>query len=107
MMALPTNIPLSVRELSLLSDEIWFLASDTTVDTSWYTKRLSLAGIYAATDLFMTTDKSVGFLATREFLNRRFEDSRNVGNLVRGMEQWLGFTAGAGINVLRSKGVRI
>lgn len=106
-MALPSNVAISLHELASLSDEIWFLSGDTSVDTSWYTKRASLSTIYAAADLFMTTDTSTGFTETREFLDRRFEDISKAGTAVSDLGQWLGFTTRAGINVLRSKGVRI
>lgn len=106
-MALPPNVSPSLHELALLSDEIWFLAGDTSVDTSWYTKRASLSTIYASTDLFMTTDKSAGFNDTKEFLDRRLEDSFKLGNFAGSVGQWVGFTAAATVNVLRSKGVRI
>ncbi|KAF7876597.1 hypothetical protein EAF04_001684 [Stromatinia cepivora] len=107
LLTLPTNLPTSLRELHSLSDEIWFLSGDTSVDSSWYTKRASLSTIYAATELYMTTDRSEGFRDTREFLERRFRDSQVLGGLVGGIGQWVGFTAMAGINVLRSKGVRV
>lgn len=106
-MAMPSNISISLQELSLLSDEIWFLSGDSSVDTSWYTKRASLSSIYAATDLFMTTDKSPNFEDTKGFLDRRFQDGQTIGTSVGSLGQWVGFTASAGINILRSKGVRI
>ena len=90
-----------------MSDEIWYLAGDVSVDTSWYTKRASLSAIYAATELIMTTDRSEGFVETREFMERRLRDSQVVGGAVGNVGQWVGFTARSGINVLRSKGVRI
>lgn len=98
---------LSLSTLASLSDEIWYLSGDVSVDMSWYTKRASLSTIYAATELFMTTDKSKGFTETRQFLDRRFEDSRVLGGLVGGMGEWAGFQGRAMVNVLRSKGVRI
>ncbi|RDL32493.1 Uncharacterized protein BP5553_08949 [Venustampulla echinocandica] len=107
LMAQPSNIPTSISELSSLSDEIWFLAGDTSVDSSWYTKRASLATIYASTELFMTTDKSPDYSKTREFMDRRFEDSRVLGTVVGSVAEWVGFTAHAGLNVMRSKGVRV
>lgn len=55
----------------------------------------------------MTTDKSAGFKDTREFLDRRFRDSQVLGQLVGGAGQWVGFTVRAGINILRSRGVRV
>jgi ubiquinone biosynthesis protein COQ9 len=106
-MALPSNIPISLHELAALADEIWFLSGDTSVDTSWYTKRASLSAIYASTELFMTTDSSANFSETRQFLDRRFEDSFGLGKMVGGIGKWADFTAGAAINILRSKGVRI
>lgn len=106
-MALQNNLSTSLQELASLSDEIWFLAGDKSVDTSWYTKRASLSTIYAVTDLYMTTDMSEGFQNTKEFLDRRFEDSSNMGTAMKSLGEWLGFTAGASINVLRSKGIRV
>lgn len=83
------------------------MSGDKSVDTSWYTKRASLSAIYAASDLYMTTDKSDAFQDTKEFLDRRFEDSFKMGTAVKSLGEWLGFTASASLNVLRSKGVRI
>lgn len=55
----------------------------------------------------MTTDTSADFRETKEFLDRRFEDSRALGTVVGGVSEWAGFQARAAVNVLRSKGVRI
>lgn len=107
LMSLAENIPPSLRELALLSDEIWFLARDTSVDASWYTKRASLGGVYAAAEVFQTTDQSTEFRDTEEFLDRRLEEVRTVGSAVGGTIEWLGFQGGAVVNLLRSKGVRI
>lgn len=106
-MAQPSYVPASLKELAKLSDEIWFLVGDTSVDPSWYTKRASLSATYASAELFMTSDRSEGFVETRKFLNRRLEEVRDVGGTLRSVGQWVGFTAIAGLNVLRSKGVRI
>ncbi|KAK5135742.1 hypothetical protein LTR08_004728 [Meristemomyces frigidus] len=107
LMSLAENIPASLRELSALSDEIWFLAGDVSVDTSWYTKRASLSGIYAATEVYQTTDQSTDFRDTELFLDRRLEDLRVVGGAVGNTLQWVGFQGGALVNLMRSKGVRI
>ncbi|RDW73845.1 putative coenzyme Q biosynthesis-related protein [Coleophoma crateriformis] len=107
LMAQPTNVTTSVVELSSLADEIWFLSGDTSVDSSWYTKRASLSTIYASTEVFMTTDKSHGFEETRNFMDRRFSDAQNLGVALGSLNQWVGFTAHAGLNILRSKGIRL
>ena len=106
-MALPKNIRPSLAELARLADEIWYLAGDTSVDTSWYTKRATLAAVYSSTELFQTTDTSPGFVETESFLDRRLEESRVIGGAVRNVGQWVGFTGMGLVNVLRSKGVRI
>lgn len=106
-MTLPPNIAPSLRELASLSDEIWFLAGDTSVDTSWYTKRATLSAIYSSAEIFMTTDTSTDFTETEHFLDRRLEEARVVGTTMGNMGQWVGFTAMGFLNVLRSKGARI
>ena len=106
-MAQPSYIPPSLTELARLSDEFWFLAGDTSVDTSWYTKRATLAAVYSSAELFMTTDTSPEYVETERFLDRRLEETRKVGGAVRDVGQWVGFTGASVLNVLRSKGVRI
>jgi ubiquinone biosynthesis protein COQ9 len=106
-MAQPSYVPASLRELAQLADEILFLAGDASVDPSWYTKRASLSAIYAAAELFQTTDTSPGFRETRAFLRRRLDEAARAGGAVRAVGEWIGFNAGAAVNVLRSKGVRI
>lgn len=106
-MAQPGYVTTSLKELARLSDEIWFLAGDTSVDPSWYTKRASLSVVYSSTELFMTNDHSPDFVETEKFLQRRLADVKSAGTAVGSMGQWVGFTASAGINVLRSKGVWI
>ncbi|KAI1082658.1 ubiquinone biosynthesis protein COQ9 [Whalleya microplaca] len=106
-MAQPSYIPASLRELALLADEIHYLAGDKSVDPSWYTKRGGVSMIYASSELFMTNDRSPGFGETRAFLQRRLEESSKLGGALGSVAQWVGFTASAGVNVLRSKGVRI
>jgi ubiquinone biosynthesis protein COQ9 len=51
-MALPENIGSSMKELAMLTDEMWFLAGDRSVDFSWYTKRATLSTVYASTGIY-------------------------------------------------------
>ncbi|EME81424.1 uncharacterized protein MYCFIDRAFT_38148 [Pseudocercospora fijiensis CIRAD86] len=106
-MSLAEHIPASLRELGLLSDEMWFLAGDQSVDSSWYTKRATLSGVYGASEVFMTSDQSTEFKDTEEFLDRRLEEVRVLGSAVGGTMEWVGFQAGGLLGLLRSKGVRI
>ncbi|KAK3941208.1 COQ9-domain-containing protein [Diplogelasinospora grovesii] len=106
-MAQPSHVPASLKELAMLADEILYLSGDTSVDPSWYTKRASLSAVYASAELFMTNDFSEGFQDTRAFLKRRLNESAEVRGVLRSVGEWVTFTASAGVNVLRSKGVRI
>jgi len=106
-MAQPSYVPASIAELARLVDEIWFLAGDASVDTSWYTKRASLSAIYSASEVFMTQDQSTDFRDTERFLDARLEDVMKVGGLLGGLGEWVNYTGHSVVNVLRSKGVRI
>lgn len=55
-------------------DDIWYRAGDTSHDTNWYTKRISLAAVMAATDVFMVQDNSPDFQDSWNFLDRRLQD---------------------------------
>lgn len=106
-MAQPSFIPPSLAELARLSDEIWYLAGDTSVDSSWYTKRASLSAIYSSAELFMTSDTSTDFRDTEQFVTSRLEDARTIGGFLGGLGQWASFTGHAVVNVARSKGMGI
>jgi ubiquinone biosynthesis protein COQ9 len=106
-MAQPTYVPASLSELAKLADEIWFLAGDQSVDSSWYTKRATLSTIYSATEVFMTQDKSVNFTETEQFLDSRLKDLKKVGGFMGALGEWVNYTSYSTVNVLRSKGIRI
>ncbi|KAG6003237.1 hypothetical protein E4U21_002237 [Claviceps maximensis] len=106
-MAQPSYIPITIRELALLADDMWYLAGDESVDSSWYTKRASLSMAYSASELFMTNDKSPGFVDTRSFMLRRLDETKIVGELIAGISTWTSFTIISSINLLRSRGIRL
>jgi ubiquinone biosynthesis protein COQ9 len=56
------------------ADAIWVALGDTSTDVNWYSKRATLAAVYAATVLFWLGDTSDGDQATAEFLDRRIEN---------------------------------
>lgn len=106
-MAQPWYAPTSVAELARLADEIWYLAGDESVDSSWYSKRASLSATYSATELFMSQDRSKDFVETEEFLDSRLRDVTKVGGMVGGLSEWADYTVHSAVNVLRSKGMRV
>ena len=55
-------------------DDIWWRAGDSSADLNWYTKRISLGAVMAATEVFMLQDTSDNFQETWQFLDRRLAD---------------------------------
>ncbi|KLJ10255.1 hypothetical protein EMPG_14368 [Blastomyces silverae] len=106
-MSLPFNIVPSISELYELSSDILYLANDNSVDSSWYTKRLSVATIYASADVFMTEDTSPGFTATKAFVERQLSDVNSVTGTLSEAKRYLGFVAGSVVGVGRSWGMKI
>lgn len=107
LMALPSNVPASLKELHNLSDEMWHLVDDQSSDMAWYTKRMSLSTVYASTDMFMTQDRSDNHKDTWEFLDRRLKEVHTVGSSVSEISQFVGFQLWQAGNILASKGIKI
>ncbi len=82
-MAQPSAAVVGCRQLAFIVDEIWHAAGDTSTDTSWYTKRALLAGVYSATELYMLTDYSPEYADTWESLDRRLTDVMRLGSAAR------------------------
>lgn len=76
--ALPQQGPRALKQLYRTVDAIWYAAGDTATDYNFYTKRMLLAGVYAATLLHWLDDKSEGFAATAAFLDRRLSDVMKI-----------------------------
>jgi ubiquinone biosynthesis protein COQ9 len=77
-LAMPPHALLGLRLLYETVDAIWYAAGDRATDFSFYTKRATLAGIYSAAVLYWLDDRSEGFAATQEFLDRRFGELRHL-----------------------------
>jgi ubiquinone biosynthesis protein COQ9 len=82
-LSLPQNAPLALRLLYETVDDIWYAVGDDATDFSFYTKRATLAAIYAATVLYWLEDRSPGAVDTREFLERRLADVARLGRTRR------------------------
>ena len=74
LMALPQNAGTTLRLGWASADAMWRLAGDTATDYNHYTKRATLAALYASTLAVFAFDESAGHAATRAFLARRIED---------------------------------
>jgi len=78
-LALPQHAPLAMRLLYETVDGIWYATGDSATDFSFYTKRATLAGVYAATLLYWLEDHSPGSADTRAFLDRCLGDVARLG----------------------------
>ncbi len=77
-LAEPLQVPLGVRLLWSVADEIWHLAGDTATDWNYYSKRTLLSGVYGSTVLFWLQDSSPDFKETRAFLRRRISEVMEI-----------------------------
>jgi ubiquinone biosynthesis protein COQ9 len=78
-LALPQHVPLGLRLLYETVDGIWYAAGDRATDFGFYTKRATLAAIYAATLLYWLEDRSAGAADTRDFIERRLAEVAAFG----------------------------
>lgn len=72
-LAMPLHAARSTRILWRTADAIWRAVGDTATDYNYYTKRITLGGIYSSTLLVWLNDQSEGQADTRAFLDRRID----------------------------------
>ena len=78
LMAMPQNLAMGPKALWKIADTMWRAAGDTSTDHNWYTKRLTLSGVYSAVLLFWLNDESEDYADTWAFLDRRIEDVMKI-----------------------------
>lgn len=71
--ALPQNAATGAALVWGTADAIWTALGDRSDDINWYSKRATLAAVYAATVLYWMGDDSADHAATWAFLDRRIE----------------------------------
>jgi len=84
--ALPGHARLAACCAARTIDAIWHAAGDRASDFSWYTKRATLAAVYAATVLYWLRDSSEDDAATLAFLDRRLAGVGRIGAVRRRAE---------------------
>lgn len=72
--ALPHLAPDGAKLIWGTADAIWTALGDTSRDSNWYTKRMTLSAVYSSVVLFWLGDTSEGHEETWAFLDRRIED---------------------------------
>lgn len=86
-MAMPQNASRALKLGWHSADAMWRQAGDTATDYNHYTKRATLAAVYAATLAIFVDDRSEGKAETLAFLDRRLDGigrfERFKGQLLR------------------------
>ncbi|PCD77893.1 COQ9 family protein [Pseudothioclava arenosa] len=85
--ALPQHAATGSKLVWETCDLIWRTLGDTSEDYNWYTKRLTLSGVYSSTVLYWIGDESEDHQDSWAFLDRRIEDvmrfEKVKGNLLK------------------------
>ena len=79
--ALPSHAADGAKLIWGTVDAIWTALGDTSEDVNWYTKRVTLSGVYSATVLYWLGDTSDDHAATWEFLDRRIDNVMQIEKL--------------------------
>jgi len=74
MFALPHMAADGAKLIWGTADAIWDALDDGSRDVNWYTKRLTLSGVYSSVVLFWLGDDSVDMQATDAFIDRRIDN---------------------------------
>ena len=76
--SLPHHATDGAQALWKTCDRIWVALGDSSNDINWYTKRMTLSGVYSATVLYWLGDDSPDHHDTWAFLDRRIEDVMQI-----------------------------
>ncbi len=79
--ALPVHAPDGARLVWETADHVWTALGDASRDGNWYSKRLTLSGVWAATVLFWLGDESPDHAETTAFIHRRIVDVMKIEKL--------------------------
>ncbi|WP_417319859.1 COQ9 family protein [Emcibacter sp.] len=87
---LPQNQPLAIKLLNRTVDLMWRLSGDSSTDFNYYTKRLTLAGVYSSCFLYWLSDETENQTDTDAFIDRRIEDVMKIEKGKAELRKWTG-----------------
>ncbi|KAI0300828.1 hypothetical protein BC826DRAFT_1102162 [Russula brevipes] len=101
-LGLPPLDPLpAIQHAAGIADEACRVTSDASIGPSWYTKRVTLATIYAAAELHQLTSPPT----TPAFLDSLFESSSHVENAFSEAEIFARYVSKSWVAIAKSSGV--
>ena len=77
-LAHPTRMREGLSFFARSMSEIWYAAGDTATDFNYYTKRMLLGGVYAATMRYWLSDTSIHHETTLAFLEARLMEVSQI-----------------------------
>lgn len=77
-LAHPTRMREGLSFFARSMSEIWYAAGDTATDFNYYTKRMLLGGVYAATMRYWLSDTSIHHEKTLDFLEARLMEVSQI-----------------------------
>lgn len=83
MMALPSNAPTALKNLTRMVDDMWYYAGDRSTYFDWYPKRAGLAMVYTSAEVYMIQDSSQEFENTWNFVDRQLACYVRLGQRIR------------------------
>lgn len=109
--ALPIHAADGARAVWHTADTIWNALGDSSDDVNWYTKRMTLSGVYSSCVLYWLGDDSPNHIDTLGFIDRRIENVmqfEKVKAAVRDNPLGRAFMAGPGriLGGIRAPGAR-
>lgn len=81
-MSLPQNVSKSLATLLTMVDDMCYYAGDQSVDFNWYARRITLAGVYKATEMYLIQDNIENYENTWKFLNNRINELTQLHDLM-------------------------
>jgi ubiquinone biosynthesis protein COQ9 len=82
----PYHIGNTLYRIHKISDHLWYVAGDNSVDANWYTKRVALSTVFTTTELYMVQDNSKDYRDTWEFLDNRLNNMVSAGSISESLQ---------------------
>ncbi len=105
--AVPSVAGPALKSAYTTVDAMWKAIGDKSIDFSFYTKRMLLAGVYGSTLLYWLEDRSEHCKATWDFLARRIDNVMQIPKIKSRISEGLARFPSPARLVQRLKGLRV